>query len=66
MAAGLHHWLMTASKATLAEDASEPIAPKRGEFKAAITNCEGAAKAGRSVYRSRIHESRWRAVPVPQ
>jgi hypothetical protein len=66
MAAGLHHWLMTASKATLAADASEPIAPKRGEFKAGITNCEGAAEAGHSFHRSRAHESKRRAVPVPQ
>jgi hypothetical protein len=66
MAAGLHHGLMTASKATLAEDASDPFATKRGEFNAGIANCEDAVEAGRSLHRSRIHESRYRAVPVPQ
>jgi hypothetical protein len=66
MAAGMHDWLVTSSEATLTEDASNPFAPKRGEFKAGIANCEGAVEAGRSLHRSRIHESRYRTVPVPQ
>jgi hypothetical protein len=66
MAAGLHRWPITATKAPLVKDASGPFASKRGEFKAWIANCEGAVESGRSLHRSRLHESRYRAVPVRQ
>ena len=66
MAAGMDDWLVTSSEATLAEDASNPFAPKRGVSKAGIANCEGAVEAGHRLHRSRIHESRNRTEPVPQ